>query len=166
MITGPVRVAIEDPAARHALIAFAEISHPELASPIRVASDVVDYMRDGFLWRGVPFGYKLVRDGDGNPTSRMRIDNIDRTIGPALRVFRGRPTVRLEICSSADFDLGVIPREPLGAVTPIMGFRDFHLVNISVDALEITADVILQDYAQEPFPSFRATQDRTPGLFR
>jgi hypothetical protein len=160
------RAALENPDAPDALLAFLTITHPGLADPIRVVSDVIDYLRDGVTYVGIPFEFKPLTDRDGNPMTQLRMSNVDRRLAQAIRGFTGRPTVALELCSTADFDLSVQPREPVGAVAAIYAFHSFSLVNIIVTATDITAEVILQDYGVEPWPAIRATQDRLPGLFR
>ena len=160
------RAALENPDAPDALLAFLTISHPGLADPIRVVSDVIDYLRGGVTYTAIPFGFSLLTDRDGNPATQLRLSNVDRRLAQAVRGFTGRPTVAIELCSTADFNLALDPREPIGAVATIYSFSQFSLVNIQVTAAEITADVILQDYGVEPWPSVRATQDRLPGLFR
>lgn len=160
------RAALENPDAPDALLAFLTITHPGLADPIRVVSDVIDYLRDGLTFVGIPFAFRPLTDRDGNPMTELRMSNVDRRLAQAIGKFTGRPTVALELCSTADFDLSVVPREPLGTVAPIYAFSAFSLVNITVTATDITAEVILQDYGVEPWPAIRATQDRLPGLFR
>lgn len=160
------RAQIEAEHAPDALLAFLTISHPGLADPLRVVSDVMDYLRDGHLYQGVPFGFRLLTDADGSPVTELRLANADRRLGEALRGFTGRPVVALELCSSADFDLSLNPRAPLGAVSVIYGFSHFTMADVDVGPMEITGQVMLQDYSVEPWPSVRGTQDRLPGLFR
>jgi len=160
------RAALENPAAPDALLGFLTITHPSLAAPLRVVSDVMDYMQGGNTFIGIPFGYKLLTDNDAPPRSQLRLSNVDRKIGQALRALSGRATVQLQLMSSADFDLSQDPRTEIGTAAEIYGFRYFSLVNASVSATEVTGELILQDYSVEPWPNVRATQDRLPGLFR
>lgn len=159
------RVALENPHAPDALLAFLTITHPGLAEPIRVVSDVMDYLRDGQLYTGIPFGFALLTDGDEMPRTQLRLSAVDRRLSQAVRAFTGRPSVRLEIASSADFDLTRDPREPFGAVANLYGFSDFGLAEIDAAPGEITGEVVLHDYATEPF-GLRGTQDLLPGLYR
>lgn len=159
------REVLEDPNAPQALLAFLTITHAGLAEPIRVVSDVMDYVFGGETFTGVPFGYQLLADEDGVPRSQLRLSGIDRRISEAVRAMRGRPAVRLTLCSSADFDLSADPRTEIGTAAVIYGFQDFALVNLDIDATEASGEVILQDYATEPF-GLRALQVLVPGLFR
>lgn len=52
--------------------------------------------------------------------------------------------------------------------TPPIEYTANHLflVNVSVNAMTVTGDVVSWDYTQDTWPARRATQDRYPGLFR
>jgi hypothetical protein len=160
------RAALENPEAPDALIAFLTITHPGLAEPIRVVSDVMDYVYGGETHTGIPFGFRLLSDDDGNPVTQLRLANADRRLSEAVRKFTGRPQVALALCSSADFDLSADPRVPLGTPAVLYGFSHFSLAEVQVSGAEITGQVILQDFSVEPTRAERATQDRLPGLFR
>lgn len=160
------RADLENPSSAHALLGFLTITHPALAAPLCVVSDVMDYVFGGALFIGLPFGFKLLTDNDTAPVTQLRLQNIDRRIGQALQAMTGRATVKLQLLSSADFDLAQNPRVEVGTAAVIYGFAHFTLRDVSVTASEVTGDVILQDYSTEPWPHVRATQDRLPGLFR
>lgn len=165
-LTPEQRRALEATASPAVLLAFAMVEHPALAQPIRVVSDVLDYLRDGVLWQGVLFRLTLPTDGEEAPSARISLPNVDRRIGLALRSMPARAQVTLEVCSSADFDLSLDPREPLGPVTPLYPPIRWELVEIEGDAAELSGRLMLRDYAQEPWPRVFATEDRLPGLFR
>lgn len=157
---------IERPEAPDALLAFLTITHANLSEPIRVVSDVMDYTIGGKTWIGMPFDYRILSDDEGPPQSELRMQNTDRRIGQTLRAINDRAMLTLTIRSSADFDLSADPRTELVTKPPVHEFRQFDMVEVSVDAVEITGRVMLRDYAQEPFPGTRATQSRVPGLFK
>lgn len=148
-----------------ALIWFLTITHENLADPIRIVSDVFDYLVNGDLFRGIVFDAVPLTDTDQAPTTELRVQNIDRRIGQALRDATGRAKVEAVARSTADFDLALEPREPLGTPATIYSFSHYDLVDVEVNAAEITGRLMLADYSQEPFPSIRATADRCPGLF-
>lgn len=164
-ISAAVRAGLDAPETPHALLAFLTITHPGLSAPIRVVSDVMDYSVGGQTFIGMPFDYQLLTDTDAAPTTQIRMQNVDRRIGVALRQIKERARLRLEIRSSADFDLSVDPRTEIASST-IYAFDSFELVDVTVDAAEITGRVMLRDYAQETWPGLRATQSRCPALFR
>jgi hypothetical protein len=161
-----VQASLEDPVSTTALLAFVLIEHPNLAVPIRVVADAMDYLRDGLLWQGVLFGVTPPTDSEEAPQAVLTLPNTDRRIGEALQGLTVRPQVTLEICASSDFDLSLDPREPKGAVTPIYPAVRYEMVDIECTVAEISGRLMLRDYAQEPWPSTFATQSRLPGLFR
>lgn len=165
-VSAAARAAIEVPQARDAIIAFATISHPNLIDPIRVVSDVIDYVVEGDLFIGIVFEVKLLNDTDAAPVTELRVPNIDRRIGVALKSLTQRAQVRLDVRSSADFDLSVDPRVAVGDVAPIYSFRHFDLIDVDCNAEALSGRLILRDFAQEPWPGVFATQTALPGLFR
>ena len=159
------RAELEEVAAPDAILAFLTITDVGLDEPIRVVSDVTDYQLDGALFVGLPFGFRLVTDTEEIPRAQLTMQNVDRRIGQAILNLRGRPDLTLELRSSADFDLSVVPRTPLGLAAPIYAFRRMTLRDVSVSATELTGTVMLHDYSTEPWPSKRAIAQRLPGLF-
>ena len=160
------RLTLEQENAPDALIAFLTIEHPALADPIQVVSDVMAYVVDGVRYEGIPFNVKALTDTESGPRTQIVVQNLDRRIGEALRRSDTRAKVRLEMRSSADFDLSQDPRVELASTAPIYAFRFFELVNVEGDVAQLVGDVELTDYTVEPWPNVRATQDRLPGLYR
>lgn len=160
------RLVLESEASPHALLAFLTIEHPALATPIRVVSDVMAYQVGTAIYEGIPFGIKQLTDNEAGPRTQISIQNLDRKIGEALRRSDTRAKVRLDLRSSADFNLSVDPRTEIATTAPIYSFAFFELVNVEGDVAQLVGDVELQDYSVEPWPNVRATQDRLPGLFR
>lgn len=150
----------------HALLAFLTVTHPGLVEPIRVVSDPLDFVVGGETYLGCPFEFQLLTDEDSAPTTQIRIQNVDRRIGQALRSLPDRARIALEARSTADFDLSVVPRTAVGVSAPIYAFRHFDLIDVTVTPLDVTGTVMLRDYTQEAYPGKRATQSRCPGLFR
>lgn len=152
-------------AAPDALIWFMQIDHPSLKDPIRVVADVFNYLIDGVTWQRMVFDAKVLPDGEGLPTTQIRVPNVDRVIGQALRDADSPAKVRGWVYSTADFDLTLDPREPTGTPTAIYSFAQLDLVDVKVTAAQITGTLRLADYSVYPWPYIRATQDRFPGLF-
>ncbi len=148
-----------------AWLPFIEISHPTLTTPIRAVSDVIDYQWGGATWTAYPFGFRRISDDDGMPETQLVIQNIDRRIGAAIRSLSGRVGVSMWLLSSADFDLSADPRAAIGTPTPLYSITDWDLLNIKIDPIAVTARVTMRDYATEPWPGIRATEDKFPGLF-
>lgn len=165
-ISAAVRQGLETADSVDALLAFLTITHVNLADPIRVVSDVLDYQIGGVTWLGVPFNYRLLSDGDGTARTQIVMEAVDRRISQALRSATERAKITLELRSSADFDLTVIPRIEAVSNPPVYAFAGFELINVTGDALQISGDIELADYTVEPWPYHRGTQDLLPGLYR
>lgn len=166
-ITPAIRSDLQAQSSPHALLGFLTITHRNLIEPIRVVSDPLNYVIGGVEFIGCPFEFQLLTDEDQPPMTQVRVQNVDRRIGEAIRTVTDRAQVMLEARSTADFNLAVIPRVELpGGSSVIYGFRHFDLIDVTVTPLEVTGTVMLRDYSQEPWPGKRATQSRCPGLFR
>lgn len=166
-ITPAIRADLQAETGLHALLGFLTITHRNLVEPIRVVSDPHNFVVDGLEFIGCPFDFQLLTDEDQAQTTQIRVQNVDRRIGEAIRGVTDRAGVMLEARTTADFDLSVVPRvELIGGSSVIYGFRHFDLIDVTVNALEVTGTVMLRDYSQEPMPGKRATQSRCPALFR
>ena len=166
-ITPEIREDLQTQLSPHALLGFLTITHNNLSEPVRVVSDPLDFVVGGLHFFGCPFEFQLLPDGDQAPTTQIRVQNVDRRIGEAIRTVTDRAQVMLEARSTADFDLSAVPRTELpGGSSVIYGFRYFDLMDVTVNPLEVTGTLMIRDYTQEPWPGKRATQTRTPGLFR
>jgi hypothetical protein len=166
-ITPEVANDIRNSYSPSAILGFITISHENLPKPIRIVSDPIDFEFGGELWVGCPFEFSLLNDNDSAPTTQIRVQNVDRRIGEAIRSISERAQVALEARSTSEFNLSVVPRVPLGVLAPpIYSFRHFDLIDVTVNSMEITGTIILRDYTQESYPGKRATQTRCPGLFR
>lgn len=165
-ITPAIRADLLSDAAPHALLGFLTLTHRNLVEPIRVVSDPTDFVVDGQTFIGCPFEFRLLTDDEQAPTTQLRIQNVDRRIGEAIRAVTDRATVRLDARTTADFDLSVVPRVEIGTSSIIYGFRHFDLIDVTVTPIDVSGTLMLRDYSQEPWPGKRATQSRCPGLFR
>ena len=166
VISDEIRDSLEQEASPDAMLGFLTITPPALVDPIRVVSDVIDYEWGGETWIGMPFDFTALSDDDGAPTAELRVQNVDRRVGSILRALPDRATLRLDILSSAEFDLTAEPRTEIGTALPVYSFSHVELVDVTANAVEITGRVFLRDPTQEPWPGVSATQSRLPGLFR
>ena len=166
VIDADVLAGLEAPESPDALIAFLTVSHLLLPEPIRVVSDVMDYMAGGYLFTGLPFEFGILTDSEGPLMTELRMQNVDARIGRALLGLNDRANVALEIRSSTDFDLSVDPRTELPGGSAIYAFTGFDLIDVKVTASDVSGRVMLRDYSQEPWPGTRCTQSRMPALFR
>lgn len=139
------------------------ITHEGLEAPIRVCNDTRDLLdvgARGVISQGqefiyIPFDVKLPNlEQDTIPTSKIIVDNIDRSMIVAIDAITTPPDVRMQIALSSDPD--IIEYDLQG----------FVLNNISYDVLTIEADLTVEYFMSEPYPSVRFTPSRFPGLFR
>jgi hypothetical protein len=165
-IDADAKAALEAPESADALLAFLTVTHPSLQEPIRVVSDVLDYVLGGATYLGLPFEFGILTDIEGPPQTELRMQNVDQRIGQALLGLNDRAKVTLEIRSSSDFDLSQNPRTEIAGGSTLYRFADFDLIDVTVTASDISGRVMLRDYSQEPWPGQRCTQSRMPGLFR
>jgi hypothetical protein len=165
-IDADAKAALEAPESVDALLAFLTVTHPSLQVPIRVVSDVLDYVLGGATYLGLPFEFGILTDIEGPPQTELRMQNVDQRIGQALLGLNDRAKVTLEIRSSSDFDLSQNPRTEIPGGSTLYRFADFDLIDVTVTASDISGRVMLRDYSQEPWPGQRCTQSRMPGLFR
>ena len=106
-------------------------------------------------------------DAEGNATNaQTEVQNVDRKIGDALRAITSPARVQLDVIAASEFDQSADPRTPRG--TPLVMYEAKHLflVNVSVNALAVTGDLVSWDYTQDTWPGRRATQERCPALYR
>lgn len=161
-------------------LVFASITHPSIVDPIRVVSDVVDYMRIvddlagapvSVRYLGIPFEIELLTDGDAPPRGKITVQNVDQAIGAAIEDMTDSPRLLLEIIALSDFGNiemidGRRTRQPVG--TPTIEYSAAHLAlkNIQGNAISVSADITVYDVQREPWPGIRTTQNRLPGLYR
>lgn len=158
---------LDAPSSPHALLGFLRVDHPTLVAPVLVVSDPINYVINGETYIGCPFEYVVLTDSDSPSIGQLRVQNVDRRIGSALRSMDERAKIGLEVRSTMGFNLSVDPRvENTHGSSVLYGFLHFSLIDVTVNAVEITGTVRLRDYSQEPWPGKRATQSRCPGLFR
>jgi hypothetical protein len=148
------------------ILVFAEISHPDLAVPIRVVSDTASYVWNGNTWLGVMFDFQILTDNEGMPESRVIVPNIDASLGMSLVGLNKPPSVKFWILSSADFNLAVNPRTALAVPDVEYYAEGLFLADVVVDAMQVSARLVSYDYSTEYAFRQRATKDRAPGCWR
>lgn len=149
-------------------LCFLTISHGLLLEPVRVVWDAVDFVYGGQTFTGFPFDITILTDDENPPKAQLSIQNVDQVIGDTIRGLNSPPRVKLELLSSSDFDLTATPRVPNGSPAPSVVYAadKLFLVNVKVDVLFVTGDLVGWDYLQRVWPGVRARQDIFPGLFR
>jgi uncharacterized protein DUF1833 len=163
-IAADFRDAIEASFSSEVLVWFATVTHPDLAEPITVNSDVTDYNYNGSLYRGCAFQFVFLADDDQPPRGQVVIENVDQIIGNTLIALTDSPLLHMQLMAKSDFDENV-PRNAIGTPTVEIDAPLLKLRNVKGDAMQLTADLYGYDLTTEPWPSIRSTKSRLPGLY-
>lgn len=146
-------------------VVMATVTHPNLLVPIRVNSDIVDYIYNGDIYFGVAFAISLLSDDEQPPKAQVMIPNVDQTVGEAILTISTSPRIKIELFARSDFNSDT-PRRAIGIPTVEYSAPELFLRNVTCDAVALTADIFSYDVSTEPWPRIRSTPDLLPGLFR
>lgn len=153
-LTPETRRALFSAETDDAFLILLTFTHADLAEPIRVSSDAVYTTSRGNLFAAYPFDLTLPDDDeDRAPRARLTIDNVDRQIVVALRALAQSPVLTLEIVRAAAPDV-------VEAVFP-----DFRLRNVRYDSTTVQAELTLEDFTAEPYPTASFSPSLFPGMF-
>lgn len=120
-----------------------KIEHSSLPDPILLVNNKENITSNGDEYIGFPFDIILPDSKeDSPPVSKIRIDNVSREIGQAIRLISTPPTVTISIVRQETPD--VVEAE----------FAGMYLTNVSYDAFSVEADLQFEDLTREPFPAY------------
>lgn len=164
-ISAKFRAMLEASNSSDVIIYFVTITHPALLVPVRVNSDLADYVLGGQTFYG--FGFKIIlpTDDEQTPRASVSIQNVTQDIGIAVQSMSTSPQIQIQIFLKSDFT-DDLPRQPIGTPSPEYSAPLLRLRNVSCDAMTLSGDLYGYDLTTEPWPSIRSTQDRLPGLYR
>lgn len=145
-------------------VIFATITAAGL-TPVHVCSDLVNYVYQGDTYFGWAFNIKLVSDDENPPKGQISIQNVDSAIAEFILAIQSKLRLNIKIFAKSEFT-DDNPRVAIGTPTIQYEAPDLFLSNITVDTVQVSADITSFDLASEPFPHHRATIDKTPGVFR
>lgn len=166
VVSSAFRNALEASRSTTVPVIFATITGDDLVTPIRVNSDSVDYIYQSNTYFGWSFNISLISDDENQQKGQISIQNVTSEIG--VFVLDADDTVLnldIKIFSKEDFS-DANPRQAIGTPTVQYNAASLELRNITVDALQVTADITSFDLSSEPFPAIKATKDRLPALYR
>lgn len=129
------------------------ITHADLPSPRFLVND-----REGVISNGDihdAFGFEVQPPSiyhDAPPQAQLSIDNVSREIAQELRTISSPPTVRLQVVRRATPD------------TVEVEWDGLRLINITVESLKITGDLLFENLVQEPYPGRTFSPAEYPGL--
>ena len=136
-------------------LALLTIDHDDLDAPHRLVNDRAGVTSGGEVFTA--FNFELQppsKYGDAPPHAQITIDNVSREIGQSLRSVATPATVTLQIVRRSDPD--TIEAEWTG----------LRLVNVSIDALQVTGDLLFEDLVREPYPGRTFSPAEFPGLVK
>ena len=130
-----------------------KIDHADLSAPIRVVNNKTDITSGGDVYSAFPFEIRLPDSlEDAPPRARLRIDNISREIGQAIR----------DMTSAADVTIEVVRQDAPDTIEvswPVM-----RLTNVRFDFLSVEGDLEFEDLSREPYPFLSFSPAEFPGV--
>lgn len=146
-------------------IVLVTLESDELTEPIRICDDPFQRLEElgediyGIVSNGqsyifMPFDIWLPRDDkSGTVSAKISIENIDRRIVETARTVTRPINVKMECILASAPDVTEIE------------FNNFQLSNVKYDVMTVDADLTLNYWGLEPFPSWNFTPSNFPGLF-
>lgn len=165
VLASTFRDSIEAPNSSEVLVIFVTITHPNLATPLYVNSDIRDYVLNGNTYTGAVLSISILSDDSNAPVAKVSIPNVDRIIGETVLGLITSPRISMEVYAASDWDTNN-PANPLGTPTREYSAPLLFLRNVTCDVVSFTADIISYDLTSEPWPAIRTTPERLPGLYR
>lgn len=130
-----------------------EIHHADLASPILVVNNTVNVVSNGDTYTAFPFEISLPDSlEDAPPRARLRIDNVGREIGQAIRSISSPASVVISVIRQDDPD------------TVEMTWPAMSLRNVRYDVRAVEGDLSFEDLTREPYPAHIFSPAEFPGL--
>lgn len=130
------------------------LSHPDLPATIRVTNNGANLTSNGDVYQKFPFSIELPGDNEDEPVAKLRIANVDRSIGDAINAITTPATVSMAIILASDPD------------TLEMEWQSFELRNVTWNAMTVEGDLMIRQFATEPFPNIRVRESNFPNLYK
>ena len=130
-----------------------KIDHDDIDPPIRVVNNRVSITSNGQTF--VPFPFQLILPDsreDSPGRSRLRIDNVSREIGQAIRLIATPASVTIEVVRQDDPDI-------IEFTLPAM-----RLINVQYNFLTVEGELEYEDLTREPYPAPTFSPAEYPGL--
>lgn len=132
-----------------------DISQADLADTIRVVNNRENVTSNGDSYIAFPFEIVLPDQADdAPPRARVRIANVSREIGQAIR----------QMTTAASVTITVVRQESPDVVE--LQFAGMRTGAVAFDALKVEFDLEFEDLMREPFPAPTFSPAEYPGLIR
>lgn len=130
-----------------------KIEHDDLAAPIRIVNNTVDITSGSDVYSAFAFEIRLPDSlEDAPPRGRLRINNVSREIGQAIRDISSAAAVTLEVVRQDDPD------------TIEVSWPAMRLTNVRWDFLIVEGDLEFEDLTREPYPYLTFSPAEFPGV--
>lgn len=137
------------------LLILAEITHPDLAVPVRVVRDTQDLVARGVNYQACPFELTLPDDVEGQvPQASIQVDNVGRELTQWLEYSRGGQGARCRLIAVYRSDPDVFEMD----IT-------LDLTGLKIDNQKVSGNLgFVNTLGQTAVPSVFTPQS-TPGLW-
>ncbi len=130
-----------------------KIEHADLSAPILVVDNRVAITSGGDIYSAFPFQVRLPDSlEDAPPRARLRISNVSREIGQAMR----------DITSPADVTIEVVRQDAPDVIE--MSWPTMKLTNVRWDFLTVEGDLEYENRSREPYPYLVFSPAEFPGV--
>lgn len=130
-----------------------QIDHADLAAPIQVVNNKENISSNGEEYVAFPFEITLPdTKEDSPPRAKLKIDNVSREIGQAIRSISSPASVTIKVVRQDDPD------------TVEMEFTGMRLFHVNYDALSVEGTLEFEDFAREPYPGHTFNPANYPGI--
>ena len=132
-----------------------EITHPDLATPIRVVRNTEAITHNGNQYEPHPFELQLPRDSQERPPrAQLTFDVIaEPEVRAFLRSIQSPPRVRIVIIAASAPD------------TILAGPWDFMLKRRTLNNKTVSGELTVDDEIGRPYPEGKLDPGTAPGLF-
>ena len=132
-----------------------EITHPDLALPVRVVNDTQDVTSNGDLYVAVPFRCELPDDLENQqPKARLAIDNVGRDLVYWLEISGGGEGSSVHVMQIMRSTPDVVEWE----IT-------MQLANVRITQAEVSGELNFENLFGRPAVAVQYRPDTAPGVF-
>ena len=142
------------PQAGEAFLILVEITHADLASPIRLVNYLTNVVSDGDTYTAYPFAIEFPEESaDAPPAATLTVDNVSREITDALLGLDTSPDVSMKVVLASSPD--TVEAGPV--------FMKLHVMPWT--AFAVTGRLGPEGVLDEPYPADTFNPVQWPALF-
>lgn len=153
-ISATARRAMQAPSTTEVLLDLLEITHPDLATPIRLVNNTSDITSSSNVYAASAFSLQMPSQiPDGEPTAAIEIQNVDRQVELALATLISEPVFTVKVVLASAPSTVVLGPYALPLATSETSRNTIRLTLGGADPLLL-----------KQFPRVRFSTERFPGL--